>query len=215
VKRFRRLGLVAVVVAAMSVLLAGCGMRLTHYAGYRGSGTFTAQTAPAWICQDGYTVDLGSVDLGATGESNYELAGLPPIESTIGLAVARNAPDGEDGEVIAAHRPQAFVELTLRDANGHIVLSRRERLTQWIASRRIDDPDHAYLFQRGTEAEIAVAPGVVRVERFPIGPDDSWGTYFTPRRDARYALHFAVEEPDDGVRDLDVRLQVRAVVGCP
>ena len=106
------------------------------------------------------------------------------------------------------------------------MLSRRETLTQWIGSRIAGDPDHVFLFQRGTEAEIPVAPGQVRVEQFPIGTDDSWGTYFKPRRNVRYTLHFAVVEPsaagstgdsnasDASPRDIGVRLQVRGATGC-
>ena len=201
--------------AAASLAVAACAPRLAHYDGYHGDGTFTPHPAPNWTCRDGYTVDLGPIDLAGTGEKTQELAGLPSIEAIVGVAVERK-PDAADdrGEVLATHRPAALIEITLRDARGHIVLSRRERLTQWIGSRVFDDPGHAFLFQRGTETEIPVAPGVVRVERFPIGADDSWGTYFTPRRDARYTLHFAVEEPDDP-GDVDVRLQVRAVAGCP
>ena len=197
-------------------LLTGCGVRLMHYTGYHGDGTFTPQAAPRAFCADGYTLDLGAVDLNAPGGATRSLVGLPSAEALIGLAVQRTN-SAESDEVFGFRRPAPLIEITLRDASDRIVLSRRERLTQWIGSRATNDRDHAFLFQRGTEAEILVAPGVVRVERFPVGIDDSWGTYFTPRRGARYTLHFAVEEPDpDGARlqNIDVRLQLRALVGC-
>lgn len=202
-----------------SIALAGCSVPLMHYAGYHGDGTFTPHAAPSALCQDGYTLDLGAVDLGAAGETTRVLGGLPPVDAVIGLAVARSggAADEGRGDVFAA-RPAPLIELALRDAQDRIVLSRRERLTQWIGSRVLGDRDRAFLFQRGTEAEIPVAPGVVRVERFPIGADDSWGTYFKPRREVRYTLHFAVVEPDanaDALRDADLHLQVRGVAGCP
>jgi len=211
-----------------TVALSGCTVPLTHYNQYRGDGTFTPHAAPSALCQDGYTLDLGTVDLGAPSEVTHALSGLPPIEAVIGLAVERKAVAiGEMRGDVFSKRPAPLIEITLRDASGRVVLSRHELLTQWIGSRIAGDHDHAFLFQRGTEAEIATAPGAVRVERFPIGIDDSWGTYFKPRRDARYALHFALEEPAvegdavegeaaaaDVLRDVDVRLQVRGVVGC-
>ena len=198
-------------VLAIAASLAGCGMRLIHYTGYRGDGTFTPLQAP-WICQDGYTVDLGRIDLTAAGEYDYRLAGLPAIESIVGVTVQEPRPQGDADW----HRPAALIELTLRDAHERIVLSRHESLRQWVRSYAIGTPERAFLYQRGTQAEIPVAPGAVRVERFPIGTDDSWGTYFTPRRDERYTLHFTVEEPDPpaDLHDTDVRLQVQAVVGC-
>jgi hypothetical protein len=208
-------GWLLVVLAA----LGGCTMSLMHYDGYHGDGTFTPIMAPSALCRDGYTVDLGAVELGAPGEITHALAGLPPVEAAIGLAIERRPNASKAGDEVfgAQRRPSTLIELTLRDAAGHTVLSRREQLTQWIGSRALSDPTRAFLYQRGTETEIPVAPGTVRVERFPIGADDSWGTYFTPRRDARYTLHFAVVEPDEQLgelRDTDVRLQVRAVVGC-
>jgi hypothetical protein len=54
----------------------------------------------------------------------------------------------------------------------------------------------------------------VRVEPVNVGADDGWGTYFTPRRDGRYTLHFAVLEPDPNLAGFDVRLMVEGVVGC-
>jgi hypothetical protein len=207
-----------VFVSMLPLAIAGCGMRLMHYDGYRGDGTFTPIAAPSALCRDGYTIDLGAVDLGATGETMRALVGLPSTEAVIGLAVERRqgATDLQT-EVFGAQRPASLVEVTLRDAAGHIVLSRRERLTQWIGSRALGDPGRVFLYQRGTQTEIPVAPGTVKIERFPIGADDSWGTYFTPRRGARYTLHFAVVEPGQpasDLRDVDVRLQLRALVGC-
>jgi len=207
---------------AAAAVLSGCSVPLMHYTGYRGDGIFTPHAAPTALCQDGYTLDLDAIDLNATSEVTHVLSGLPRINAVIGLAVERkdrvaSTPHDE----VFATRPAALIEVTLRDASERIVLSRRENLMQWIGSRIAGDPDHVFLFQRGTEAEIPVAPGQVRVEQFPIGTDDSWGTYFKPRRDERYTLHFAVVEPgavgsaaDATSHDIAVRLQVRGVTGC-
>ena len=75
-------------VATSALLLGGCGMRLTQYRDYHGDGTFTPQAA-AWICRDGYSVDLGDVDLTVAGELTRRLDGLPSMEAAVGLALAR------------------------------------------------------------------------------------------------------------------------------
>ncbi len=195
------------------VALAGCAMPLAHYQGYRGDGTFTPHAAPSALCQDGYTVDLGAVDLTSNQQLDRVVDGLPPFESTIGLAIAPHP--GSDHSHEDLPRLSALVTVTLRNDKGHITLSRQERLSQWTRQYAVDDPQHAYLYQRGNLIDVPVAPGAARVERFPLGDDDSWGTYFTPRRNARYTIHFAVDEPDPGAADVDVRLQIRAVTGCP
>ncbi|MEP6941216.1 MAG: hypothetical protein ABI846_15725 [Rudaea sp.] len=196
------------VAVALAFGLAACSPRLAGYRGYHGDGVFVAHAAPSVICPDGYTVDLGEVDLTRVGTTRFTLDGLPTIESTIGLAVSAPA------DAATARWPAAEIQLTLRNEASAIVLSRHEALVRWTRSYALDDPAHAFLYQRGTQIEVAAAPGSVRVERFPIGPDDSWGTYLTPRRGARYTLHFEVETPDAAVAGASARLQVRGVVGC-
>ncbi len=192
------------------VLLTGCNERLTRYDGYRGDGTFTGHAAPSAICQDGYTVDLGAVDLNSADHIERRLEGLPHIESTIGLAIARKSlVAGED-----APRPSALITVTLRDEKNHIVLSRQERLSQWTRQYPIDDPQHVFIYQPGSLIAVPVGPDTSHVQRFPIGEDDSWGTYFTPRRGARYTLDLTVDEPDADSAAVDARVQVRGVVGC-
>jgi hypothetical protein len=192
------------------VALTGCNQHLTCYDGYRGDGTFTGHAAPSLVCQDGYTVDLGSVDLDSTRHIERRLEGLPQIESTIGVAIAHKS------SVPGADTPHssALVTVTLRDEKNHIVLSRQERLSQWTRQFAIDDLQHAFLYRRGSVIDVPVGPDTSHVQRFPIGEDDSWGTYFTPRRSARYTVEFTVDEPDAESSALDARLQVRGVVGC-
>ena len=200
----------ASILIVLPAVLNGCTVPLKHYDEYRGDGTFAPRAAPSSLCQDGYTVDLGPVDLAAAMQIDRTLDGLPPIESTIGIAIAAKSSESA-GEM---PRPSALVTVTLRDDKSHIVLSREEPLSQWTKQYAIDDPRHAYLYRPGSLIGVPVGPGASRVERFPLGEDDSWGTYFTPRRNAHYTLHFAVDEPDANAASLDARLQVRAVVGC-
>ncbi len=198
------------IVLAASIELGACSPALVNYRGYIGEGTFVAHAAPAPICQDGYTVDLGAVDLTRPGELTRRLEGLPAIEATIGVAISA----ASNGQSNPPPRPNALIELMLRDDKGRIVLSRHERLSEWIGSTALNSPSQTYLYQRGTQIEVPVARSTVHVERFPLGPDDSWGTYFTPRREARYTLHFVVEEPDAGLAGAQARLQINGVVGC-
>ena len=199
------------ILLACALALGACGLRLTRYAGYHGDGTFTPIPAPAAICQDGYTVDLGAIDLTHAGSYDYTLAGLPSIEAIVGIALTRAAASDADRYV---PRPHAEIELTLRRADGQIVLARNESLERWTASVALAEPSAILLYRRGGEFDVPVAPGSARAERFPIGPDDSWGTYFTPPRDARYALHFSVATPDAELHDVAAHLQIDAVVGC-
>ena len=208
-KHWRGTRRLAVVVAALA--LCACGPRLGNYRGYAGDGTFVAHAAPTPVCQDGYTVDLGAIDLTEPGELTRRLQGLPTVESTIGIAISANIAQGSQQD---PPKPAALIRLTLRDDHGDIVLSRHERLSEWIGSFALNSPSQVYLYQRGTQIDVPVAPGAARVERFPIGREDSWGTYFTPRRGARYTLHLTVEEPDAAFVGAQARLQINGVVGC-
>jgi hypothetical protein len=205
---------VTVVALALPLALCGCGPRLMNYRGYSGDGRFVPHAAPSSICADGYTIELGTVNLAATGEAAFRLEGLPQMEATLGLEMA--LPGGVPGGFAERElpRPAATIALTLRDENGRIVLSRHERLSEWRRNFAYGASSKAYLFQVGTEVEVSVGPGTVRVERFPVGPDESWGTYFTPRRGARYTLHFAVEEADPSLAGVDTMLQVNGATGC-
>jgi hypothetical protein len=192
-----------IIIAIFTASLAGCTYRLTNYDGYHGDGTFTRIPAPSVAYKDSYRVDLGRVDLSQSSSVDGRLDGLPPTETTIGVAFAS-----------AEAHSSALITVTLRDEKNHIVLSRQERLSDWVRYVSADDPQHAYLYQRGGFIDVAVAPDVVHHQHFPIGEDDSWGTCFTPRRDTHYTLHVEVNEPDATSAGLDARVQVRAIAGC-
>jgi hypothetical protein len=200
---------VAPILVVLWALLAGCSVPLKHYDAYRGDGTFTSRPAPSALCQDGYIVDLGPIALDKADHVHRTLQGLPHVESILGVAVASKTPDSENP------RPSALITMTLRDENGHIVLSLQNRLSEWTRLYTDDDPQHAFIYQPGRLIDVAVEPGVIHVQRFPIGEDDSWGTYFTPRTAAHYTLDFTVDEPDAASAESDVRLQVRrALAPC-
>lgn len=184
------------------VVLGGCTVPLKNYDRYSGDGTFTSHPAPSALCQDGYTIDLGSIALDKPDHLQRNLQGLPHVESILGVAIAAKSPD-------ANPRSSALITMTLRDENAHIVLSLQNRLPDWTRLYTSDDPQHAFIYQPGRLIDVDVAPGVDHVQRFPVGEDDSWGTYFTPRTLAHYTLDFTVDEPDASSAGLDVRLEVR------
>jgi hypothetical protein len=199
----------APIMFVLPLIFSGCTVPLKHYGAYRGDGAFTSHPAPSTLCQDGYTVDLGPIALDKPDRLHRTLQGLPHVESILGVAVASKTPDAENP------RPSALITMTLRDENGHIVLSLQDRLSQWTRLYTSDDPQHAFIYQPGRLIDVAVEPGLVHVQRFPIGEDDSWGTYFTPRSAARYTLDFTVDEPDPAAAEADIRLQVRrALAPC-
>jgi hypothetical protein len=185
------------IIAALAI--GGCTVPLKNYDRYNGDGTFTSHPAPSALCADGYTIDLGPIALDKPDHLHRNLQGLPHVESILGVAIA--SPTNP--------RSSALITMTLRDENGHIVLSLQNRLSDWTRLYANDDPQHAFIYEPGRLIDVDVAPGVDHVQRFPIGEDDSWGTYFTPRTPAHYTLDFTVDEPDASSADLDVRLQVR------
>lgn len=188
-------------VAAAAAAISGCTVPLKNYDRYSGDGTFTSHPAPSALCQDGYTLDLGPIALDTSDRLHRNLQGLPHVESIIGVAVASKSGTNP--------RSSALITMTLRDETGHIVLSLQDHLSDWTRLYAVDDPQHAFIYQPGRLIDVGVAPGVDHVQRFPIGEDDSWGTYFTPRTPAHYTLDFTVDEPDAASADLDARLQVR------
>lgn len=192
-------------VALAAIAIGGCAVPLKNYDRYTGDGTFTSHAAPSALCQSGYTIDLGPVALDKPDHLHRNLQGLPHVESILGIAVASTSAD-------ANPHSTALITMTLRDENGHIVLSLQDRLSDWTRLYTSDDPRHAFIYQPGRLIDVDVAPGVDHVQRFPIGEDDSWGTYFTPRTVAHYTLDFTVDEPDASSADLEARLQVRRAV---
>ncbi len=189
-------------VVAFASLASGCTVPLKNYDRYSGDGAFTSRPASTPLCQDDYTIDLGPISLDKPDHLHRNLQGLPHVESMLGVGIGAKSPG-------ATRRSSAMITMTLRDENGHIVLSLQDRLSDWTHLSANDDPHYVFIYQPGRLIDVGVAPGVDHVQRFPIGEDDSWGTYFTPRTPAHYTLDFTVDEPDASSAELDARLQVR------
>ena len=183
------------------VALSGCTVPLKNYDRYNGDGTFTAHPSPSALCQDGYTLDLGPIALDKPEHLHRNLQGLPHVESILGVEVTSKTDDPP--------HPNALITMTLRDETGHIVISLQDHLSEWTRLHANAESQRAFIYQPGRLIDVAISPDQFNVQRFPIGEDDSWGTYFTPRTPAHYTLDFTVDEPDASSADLDARLQVR------
>jgi len=202
----------SILLPIVAAFIASCTVRLDDYRAYSGDGTFVPHPAPTWVCQDGYSVDLGTIDLSSPGTVTRQLAGLPRMTAVIGLQLDYRsaAPRTSAPPPI----PTAVVEVSVRDEHDRSVLSRQERLSAWSASIDPADPARVYLFRRPPTWEVPQPSGAVRVEPINVGADDGSGSYFKPRRDGRYTLHFTVSEPDPNLAGFDVRLRVDGVAAC-
>ena len=169
--------------------VGACTLRLTDYRAYHGDGTFTAHAAPSALCRDGYSVDLGSVELTAPAELTRQLEGLPRMTATIGLAIRKQAQEGIVPQVARAHRPTtAVVDISLLDEGGRSVFARQEALSTWAGSAQLAAIEHAYLYRRGPTWEVPQPSGAVRVEPIGVGADDGWA--HISRHDAKDATHY-------------------------
>jgi hypothetical protein len=84
--------------------------------------------------------------------------------------------------------PQASVALTLSDESNQTIFSVSGPLKDWTWNWN-------YAYRDGRGEEYQSAPGTYRFRRFDVGPDESWGSHFTPRYSARYSLCYTVERP--------------------
>lgn len=155
---------------------------------HEGDGTFADSGAQAPHSR--YVLDLGPVDLGKPGRREYRFARLPGAEFTLGLRLAARGG-------AAAARPAASVRLTLENENDELVVHAAGRLADWLWS---EAGDAWFVYQRGQQTYVAVAPRATRPQRVGQRADGGWGTSFTPRAGARYRLVIDVtpaREPED------------------
>lgn len=161
---------------------------------HEGDGTFTDNGAQAPHSR--YVLDLGPVDLGKPGSREFRFARLPGTEFTLGLRLAVRA-----GE--AAARPAVSVRLALENENDELVVHAAGRLADWLWS---EAGDAWFVYQRGQQTYVAVAPRATRPQRVGLRADGGWGTSFTPRAGARYRLVVDVAPANAQERPADARL---------
>ena len=150
-------------------------------------------------------MDLGPVDLAKTGQREYRFADLPTVEFAFGLRL-RASNGGNPG-----HLPRAGVRLALMNEKGEVVFDVSGNLSGWAWSE-LDSG--WFVYQRGMQRYVPVAPRATRPERIAPGPDGGWGTHVTPRTSGRYRLIFETMKADAGLSGLAVRL-VAVASGAP
>lgn len=163
------------IVASLTVaLVAACNASSS----YRGEGTFSDKGPGA--ANERYAVDLGPVDLSRPGHLSFRLAGLPPVEFTLGLRPV-HVSNGCDATALKA----LVVHVHLQGPDGAAVIDEQSQLGSWTASSDL-------LYRRGTERQVPEADGAVKLVREGVRSSGGWGTYFTPKRAATYVVSFDV-----------------------
>jgi hypothetical protein len=161
---------------------------------HEGDGAFTDNGAQAPHSR--YVLDLGPVDLGKPGRHEYRFGHLPGTEFAIGLRLAPRR--GKSGAP-----PAVAVRVTLENEKDELVVHAEGRLADWLWS---EADDAWFVYQRGQQTHVAVAPRATRPQRIGLRADGGWGTYFTPRTGARYRLVIDVARADAEERPAGARL---------
>jgi len=157
---------------------------------YSGDGRY--ETTPGM-----HQIRLGIISLAQPGSQDFTLRRMGPgWQWNIGFRVEphRSPPDLE-----ASFLPKAVVRLTLTNERHERVFSEEGRLSDWRWNR-----NHAW--QTGKGEDYQVSPGNYSFRRFDAGPDDGWGTTFTPRASGVYTLRCEVLEPSPIPPETDVWL---------
>lgn len=153
---------------------------------HEGDGRFADNGAQAPHSR--YVLDLGAVDLGKPGTREFRFARLPGAEFTVGLGVAARA-----GE--AAQPPDVSVRITLENEKDELVFHASGRLADWLWS---ESGAEWFVYQRGPQTYVPVAPRATRPQRIGLRADGGWGTYFTPSATGRYRLVLEVSAVSAG-----------------
>lgn len=155
----RLLSCAALVVGAG--FLSGCPMPK-----YSGDGTLV-DNGPS-SATDRYILDLGPIDLTRRGQKTFRLAGLPESNFVVGIQISA----ATDPTVISNRSLSPTVSLSLSEASGKVVFSKRASLHSWTWSVPANG-DAAFVYSR-----------------------EHPSTYFDAAPNAKYTLTFDVVEPD-------------------
>ena len=136
-----------------------------------------------------YLLDLGPIELTTAAQYHFRLARLPDVEMVVGLEVIETKPN-------LSERPdhRARIRITLESLGRRIVIEDAP-LNAWVWSYAQGGTTSFY-YRRGEAREIPVRPGVTTWQRIGEREDRGWGSYFTPAKNASYALTLDVLEPD-------------------
>jgi len=124
------------------------------------------------------------------------------------LAVARH---GEKATLQRGEQPPAAavsLRLVLENENDEFVVHADGRLADWLWP---EAGDAWFVYQRGQQIYVTMAPRATRLQRIGLGADGGWGTYFTPRAEARYRL--VVDVARANIKERPVSARLIAVAG--
>ncbi|HYC88693.1 MAG TPA: hypothetical protein VEO54_05745 [Thermoanaerobaculia bacterium] len=137
---------------------------------YSGDGTYRRYAG-----ETTFQVAFPPIDLTRPGRYSFRFTRLaPPMHYTVGFRVPERT--GLDAQV----------SMQLQNERGEMVFRHARRLSEWnwLQDRATID---------GAITEVPIGGGSVRIERLGAGPDDGWGTHFTPRFSGTYTLTIVVE----------------------
>jgi hypothetical protein len=166
---------------------------------YSGDGSFS--DTGWWPTDYRYKLDLGVPDLGQPGRYSYEFRGLPAQEFVIGFQVA-GLPRDSCFSRRQPFRPRIALELT--NERNEVVIADTSSLGGWTWSP-LCSTGTGFLWRAG-RLEWIDTPGKTRAQSVGVGPDQGWGSEFTPRRRARYRLTLTVLDPSPPVTGPSIRL---------
>ena len=182
----------------ITAYLFGCNRGLL----YRGDGTFTDAGLGAAI--DRYVVDLGPIDLGKGGEHHFVLVGLPSTTMTVGFQAS---PSLEREQIWQTKPLDAGVRLTLRRADGTVVIDENSRLPSWVWSSKATSLE-SFISLAGLSERVELKSDLHTYRRLGVRADAGWGTSFDPDPMRRYDLAVRVWHPMTG-REYPVRVVLK------
>jgi hypothetical protein len=194
----------ALFLCAAAATLTGCSLFVPWKHLYSGAGTYVKDRGL-------YQVRLGTIPLDRSGAQNLRIESLGPgWEWDVGFRVeaAREGVEvlSELGKLRSEFVPKAVVKLTLTNERRQTVFSQTARLDalDWLRNRAAI---------RGEGREYQPPSGGWRFQRFDVGPDEGWGSSFTPRYSAQYILRWEVLEPAPLPEDVEVWLTAETYLG--
>jgi hypothetical protein len=212
----RRVILVAVgVVVGIPVLLIGfvvLYLAAWFHAGalYSGDGEYRRG-----VGETAFQVAFPPIDISKTGRHRYKFTRLgPSLNYAVGLrfmdSQKRPVQMDEYGrpDLKVSQRPGAVVAVALTNERHEQVFSHKRRLTEWSWLRNMAEIDEKII-------EVPIGGGSVRIERVGVGPDDGWGTHFTPRWFGKYELEIQVVEADKQAAALPATPVIEGYVAWP
>jgi hypothetical protein len=157
---------------------------------YSGDGEYrTGQGAAT------FQVTFHAIDPSKRGRSVFNFTRLgPSLNYTVGLTlVDRNRKSIAFDNAGPSDRaknflPDVVVRIQLVNERGETVFQHVRPLSEWDWLRHMARIDEQIV-------EVPIGGGSVQIQRVGVGPDEGWGTDFTPRWFGRYTLTIEVLEP--------------------